>query len=815
MAIIQGHAMQSSSRGFYPKTLNGSLRFNSGDAPYLSYTNGTATNGKKCTLSFWIKKNEIAGSPLDPAPRFMFAYSGTGNQFHSQWGDGVTGSGDQWVISPGEQSSNQGARMTDASLRDPSAWYHCVWKYNSESGSEESTLYINGVQQSSSSYTTAPVTNQVTSLTKSGTEVKIGYINSSTPDFQLAELFILDGQSLGADSFGETKNGVWVPKNVTATDFTMGNNGVHLTFEDDATVEAFNTVLYKAPTYNTEYDVSGFGFTPDLLWIKNTDNSERHFLFDSVRGVDTSKALVSNSTAVEGLNGISGTTISLNSDGFTINESSYTVGELSYNGRKYVAWGWEAGGSSNTYNVNGTGYASMTAAGLTDGTIATTGLSVNTTTGFSITGWTGNSGAGGTVAHGLGATPNFIIVKDRDGAQNWVVWHDSINSNGNQYLELNSTQPIQSSSVFWNSTAPDSSNFSVGSSNSFGTRRFIAYCWAEKSGYSKFGSYSGSTSEVTVYTTDDGTSGGTNPFKPSLVIIKRTDSDPTSDGYWVMFDTTRDVEGDNGRHLLANLTATESDSSSRKITFNSNGFTVVAEASADDSVNAGSSSTYIYAAFADTRDAAFWLDQSSNNNDWQPVNLDHNDTLLDSPTDNYATWNPIGNVYGNVYAGTFSEGNLRHATSGNPSHVFATMALPSSGKTYWECTPSSIDTARTYVGVVDPTDGATSSSTSSYGFYSKAVLSRDGSLWSSSTSTHDAIYTSYTNGDTIMLAWDGDTGKLWFGKNGTWMNSGNPSAGTGQIVTLDTSKTWLPYAGYNSTWEVNFGQQPFTYTPPA
>ena len=132
MAIIQGNAKQGSTRGFYPKLINGSLRFNSGDAPYLSYTNTTATNGKKCTLSFWIKKNEIIGSTT--TARFIQAYSGVGNQFHSQWGDGATSPGDQWVISPGEQSSQQGARMTDASLRDPSAWYHCVWKYNSEAG---------------------------------------------------------------------------------------------------------------------------------------------------------------------------------------------------------------------------------------------------------------------------------------------------------------------------------------------------------------------------------------------------------------------------------------------------------------------------------------------------------------------------------------------------------------------------------------------------------------------------------------------------------------------------------------------------------
>jgi hypothetical protein len=64
--------------------IDNSLRFNHGSSDELARTMGTATDGKKCTISFWIKKCRIEGSTT--TVRFMQAYSGVGNQFHSQWG---------------------------------------------------------------------------------------------------------------------------------------------------------------------------------------------------------------------------------------------------------------------------------------------------------------------------------------------------------------------------------------------------------------------------------------------------------------------------------------------------------------------------------------------------------------------------------------------------------------------------------------------------------------------------------------------------------------------------------------------------------
>jgi len=761
MAIIQGNAHKSSVSGFYPKTIEGSLRFNSGDQPYISYTNGTATDGKQCTLSFWIKKNEIIGSTT--TARFISAYSGTGNQFHSQWGDGSTSPGDQWQVSPGEQSSNQGMRMTDASLRDPSAWYHCVWSYNSTSGSESVVLYVNGVAQTSSTYTGAPTTNLVTSLTKSGTEVKIGYINSSMPDFQLAELFIIDGTAHDADAFGETKNGVWVPKNVTAADFTMGDNGVHLTFQDDAEVEAFNTVLYQGT--GATQRITGVGFQPDLVWVKSRTTASHGALFDSVRG--STSILISSLTNAEAVQ-TDGSIQSFDADGFTLNLDAST-GTSNFSGRNYVAWGWKAG-DSNVSN--------------TDGSITST-VRANDTYGFSIVSYTGNGTAGATVGHGLSSAPDFVITKRRNSTGNWFATHSSLSSDG-KVIYLNLANGEATSTAIWNDTAPDASTFTLGdgnSNNSGGT--FIAYCWAEKSGYSKFGSYAGNATSVDL------------GFNPAFILVKRITG--TSKDWWI-FDNTREVDGQFGNYLSPNqayseqTVATAISVSGNTITFPNNW---------DSSHDGSASSTYIYAAFADTRDAAFWLDQSSNDNDWQPANLDHNDTVADSPTDNFATLNPLDSY---PSAHTFSEGNLRCTHNSGTWRNARTGMRFTSGQWYWEIVYESVSGAGGFgygVGneLLTNSDNPFTNYSVSYNGISPGTIIQDGTTVNTGTT--------WTAGDVMGLALDIDAGTVKFYKNNTLVYTATSITGTEFYPIVTASATGATHS------VVNFGQQPFKYDPPA
>jgi hypothetical protein len=793
--------------GFYDFPLEQSLRFNDDDSAYLEWTpDSNPTTAGVFTFSFWFKLS----NPSSPAT-ILYPYTDSNN-----FGQVALSSNQLSVYSAIGGSAKVNVKTT-AVLRDYSAWYHAVIKFNSTSGNEEIKIYLNGVNQSLT--TTTAMTAHTPKYAANGVDHYFGsnFNQSGLFDGYLAEVNFIDGTALDADSFGELKNGVWIPKDPSG--LAYGTNGFRLSFADDAEVEAFNTVLYEgngATTTSTQ-SVTGVGFSPDLVWIKNRDNTTSNSLYDTIRGADVT--LRTNTTDKDFDYG--NTLLSFDSDGFTVGNYSHVNG----NGLSHVAWCWKAGGAPTVDNSAGAGSVPTAGSVKIDGvnstsalagTISATRLSASTTYGFSIVKWSGNQTSGATVGHELGASPSLIITKCTSHATSWVVGIGGLSGFGvNDYLTLQTTGAKNSSSTFYQAYGTDTFTVGVSSADEMNktSRDYISYVWAEKSGYSKFDSYSGATGEITVYTTDDGTSSGTNPFKPAFVLLKRTDSDP-GDAYWVIFDNTRDVEGDNGRHLFANLTATESDSSSRKITFNDNGFTIPASASADASVNAGSG-TYIYAAFADTREAAFWLDQTSNDNDWQPVNLDHNDTLADSPTNNFCTMNPIAK-FGTPSAFTLADGNLDltfTSTSGNDSAV-GTMGL-TSGKWYHEVTlVSHADdsnagfTTAEALATETNTDGAAYFKSVGYHRGDRAII------WGTEPSPTQR-FTTLSDGSVLGFALDLDSTPQTLK---IYLNGGASPIVDVELPT-DKGDTWIPCCGDDGgdagRFIFNFGQQPFKYDPPA
>jgi len=322
----------------------------------------------------------------------------------------------------------------------------------------------------------------------------------------------------------------------------------------------FNTLIYTGDGTD-DRSITGLGFQPDFCWFKDRTGANSHNLFDSVRGVNL--PLISNATNAE----LTGFDLfnSFDSDGFTI--SGATADNTNYNGSQFVSWSWKAGGTGVS-NTNGS---------------ITSTVSANTTSGFSIVSYTGNSTGGATIGHGLGATPQMIIVKNRDrsSAGAWQVYH--ISNGATKTMELNDTTGAYSSSTRWNNTAPTSSVFTVGSSlevNGSG-EDIIAYCFAEKKGFSKFGSYTGngSTDGTFVYT----------GFKPAWVMVKRTDVANS----WRMLDATRDTYNVAKESLYANQSASETTLDT--LDFTSNGFKI---RSTSNNINA-SGGTYIYMAFAE------------------------------------------------------------------------------------------------------------------------------------------------------------------------------------------------------------------------
>lgn len=208
----------------------------------------------------------------------------------------------------------------------------------------------------------------------------------------------------------------------------------------------------------------------------------------------------------------------------------------------------------------------------------------SSTSGMDIVSYSG-TGVAHTIAHSLGTTPSMMIIKRTDAAgMDWIVWHKSLTSTTTGYLFMNFTTAQSTSAGMWNSTVPTSANFSVGTSNevniSGGT--YVAYLFAEKSGFSKFGSYTGngSTDGPFVYT----------GFKPRYVMVKRTDS--TSD--WVIYDTARSSTNPVCAAVYPDLTSAET-SVCDQVDMLANGFKAKV---AGGTINT-SSGTYVYAAFAE------------------------------------------------------------------------------------------------------------------------------------------------------------------------------------------------------------------------
>ena len=323
----------------------------------------------------------------------------------------------------------------------------------------------------------------------------------------------------------------------------------------------FNTVLYTGNAASS-HAITGVGFQPDWIWLKNRDASggEDHGLFDSVRGVD--KWLSSNTTAAETNYGGGYGVLSFDSDGFTVGNGT----AVNQNSQKIVGWNWLA--------ANGT-------ASNSDGGTSST-VSVNTTAGLSIVGWAG-AGSATTVGHGLGVAPKVVLVKNRSEVYGWQMYHESL-GNG-KYVSINSTDAVATSSQSWNDTSPTSSVFSVGASdsNNKSGNNIIAYCFAEKQGYSKFGSYTGNggTDGTFIYT----------GFKPAWVIAKRTDS--SSSGAWVMWDNTRSTFNPCDEYLVANTSDAES-TTGTPIDIFSNGWKPGSAGACN--ISGG---TFIYLAFAE------------------------------------------------------------------------------------------------------------------------------------------------------------------------------------------------------------------------
>jgi len=399
--------------------------------------------------------------------------------------------------------------------------------------------------------------------------------NVSTPD--IIGIFVKNNKIYFS------KNGTWQnsadPDNETGgmdVEGTIGSNRVrfsHIGYQSASTGGAMTanfgqkSFTYTPPTgYKTlnqdNLPTTDRGIT-GMVWIKNRDETRSHVIYDSSRG--PGQKLQPDKTNAD----------TLNVDGVTkFLKGGVVVGSQNQSndaGDGNVAWNWVANGGTTATNE--------------DGSISST-VQANTTAGFSIVQYTG-TGSNATVGHGLSSAPEWILIKDTGNAESWIVSHKGLTSQATYSITLNNSNAESSSggTVYWNSTAPTSSVFSLATDTGVNgsSRNYVAYCWHGVDGFSKFGYYSANANAdgPFIYT----------GFKPSWVMIKRTDYD----AQWFMFDNKRNPFNPLDKNLRANQNNAESTTTA--LDFVSNGFKIRHNASVI-SIN-DSGGRLIYMAFAE------------------------------------------------------------------------------------------------------------------------------------------------------------------------------------------------------------------------
>tara|TARA_B100001063_G_scaffold72007_1_gene66275 strand:- start:126 stop:1172 length:1047 start_codon:yes stop_codon:yes gene_type:complete len=328
---------------------------------------------------------------------------------------------------------------------------------------------------------------------------------------------------------------------------------------DDPT-EHFDTALWTGNGNSSGPSVSSLKFKPKFLWSKRRDATANNYIYDTVRHNSDSPNLFLNPNNQDAEQTFNAFTLADN--GFTLATDNVYFNADS---GTYVAWNWKGSDSSSASN--------------SDGNIGTSTVSVNTTAGFSVGIYSGdNSDANKTVGHGLGAVPAMVIVRPRDEARHWLIWHKHLDDNDKALLFVNDAAADNR----FGPDAPTSTVFGAyGGQGNRGTTDFVFYAFANIQGYSRMGSYigNGSANGPFVHT----------GFKPAMVMIKLSDANDE----WLIYDNKRDPINVTSRRL--NPSSNGAEQTSQTIDMLSNGFK---PRSTGANINQDNN-TYIYYAVAE------------------------------------------------------------------------------------------------------------------------------------------------------------------------------------------------------------------------
>ena len=527
------------------------------DAPTNGTQSDTGAGGE--VSGCYATLNPLAGAPtlsngnLDWSIEAKSAFSTIGVTSGKYYAELTMGANSAWVglsINPNNRLSISGSETVFAVINDSTTRYAVNSTKSSDTGATFTTNDVIGIALDAGGKTCDIYKNNTKILT----------FNSFTIDGPYFIGIDRSGAVSGTHSinFGQRAFAYTAPSGYKALCTT---NLPTPTIADGST--AFDAKLYTGD--GTGQTITGLGFSPDLVWIKQRNATRFHVLFDTVRGAN--ERLRANSTAAEATQ--TDHLSAFTSDGFTVQTSA----NVNASSGSYVAWAWDAGSST---------------ASNTDGSI-TSNVRANQTAGFSIVEYTGNA-TNSTVGHGLNAAPELIIIKLREDASGWAVYHDAIGTSTNNYIELQSTAAAGQDNTAFQNTAPTSSVFSIGTKaavNNSGDSH-IAYCISPVVGYSAVGSYEGTgAADNFVYT----------GFRSRLVWIKEVDNANP----WFIYDTARNTYNTIDNILWANASSSESTigagdgTNQNGLQILSNGFAIPHTLTATNR----SGSTFIFCAWAE------------------------------------------------------------------------------------------------------------------------------------------------------------------------------------------------------------------------
>jgi len=226
--------MYSTPSGFYPYSIDQSLRFNDNDSAYLSRTPASAGNRKTWTFNCWFKLT-VSGTTIN------FFGAGTGvynNRFDVYLITPSTDARLGWILDPRLSGGTYYQDVSLARFRDPSAWYMLTVKFDTTqaTAADRIKLYINGEVVSVSNTNGYPAQNTDWFVNNTNQHFIGNTQHNQVTNFfdgYMAEVNFIDGQALDPTSFGETINGIWVPK---AYSGSYGTNGFYLSFADSAAI---------------------------------------------------------------------------------------------------------------------------------------------------------------------------------------------------------------------------------------------------------------------------------------------------------------------------------------------------------------------------------------------------------------------------------------------------------------------------------------------------------------------------------------------------------------------------------------------------